>query len=343
MSLELPSCDDRPVWDVWLSMLWLPAVTVADELEIFETLAQHAATPAELAQRRGFDTRALEILLPMLTSLGFLVAHLGRYRVSDATRNFFLRKSPFYWGNVFVQQRRINPMHAAVRSAVTRKSKPAFGQSTEAPPIESWESGQVTLEDARSIAAFMQSHSLPAAIGAALRGDFSVARRLLDVGGGSGCFSIAFAQRYPQLHCTVMDLPTMCTVALEYIEAARVADRVDARPVDMFRDEWPHGYDAMFFSNIFHDWSAATCAQLAARASAALPSDGRIYVHEILLDDSGVAPRTAAAFSMLMLTGTRGQQFTFGQLRELLQGAGFVEVDVTATYGYYSLVSGRKP
>jgi hypothetical protein len=45
---------------------------------------------------------------------------------------------------------------------------------------------------------------------------------------------------------------------------------------------------------------------------------------------------------MLMLTATRGRQFTFGQLKTLLQNAGFVDVDVTSTYGYYSLIRAVK-
>jgi hypothetical protein len=57
-----PPCDDRPIWDVWLSLLWLSAVTVADELEIFESLAREPATPTELAVRHGFDLRGIEIL-----------------------------------------------------------------------------------------------------------------------------------------------------------------------------------------------------------------------------------------------------------------------------------------
>jgi len=342
MSLEVPTCDDRPLWDVWLSMLWLPAVTAADELEIFESLSQQSATPAELAARLGFDLRGVEILLACLTSLGFLVAHLGRYRLTDATRNFLLRASPFYWGGIFLQQRRANPMHAAIRGALTLKDRRPVGQSAEKPPVEGWEKGTLDVETARGVAAFMHSHSLPAATGAALHGGFAGVTRLLDVGGGSGCFSIALAQRHPQLRCTIMDLPAMCEVARDYIQRGGVAGRVDARHVDMFREAWPRGFDAMLFSNIFHDWSFETNAQLAASAYAALPPGGRIYLHEMLLDDTGNAPRTTAAFSLLMLVSTRGRQFTLQQLRTILESAGFVDIDVTATYGYYSLVSGVK-
>jgi acetylserotonin N-methyltransferase len=198
------------------------------------------------------------------------------------------------------------------------------------------------MERARRVASAMQSHSLPAAIALALNGNFDGVTRLLDVGGGSGCFAIALARQHPELRCTVMELPAMCEVAQEYIVAGGVTDRVDTLAVDMFREPWPRGYDALFFSNVFHDWNFETCRWLTERSFEALPPGGRIYLHEMLLDDDGCAPLTTVSFSMLML-GTQGQQFTLPELRGLLEPAGFKDIEAKSTYGYYSLVVGRKP
>ena len=188
----------------------------------------------------------------------------------------------------------------------------------------------------------MHAHSVPAAVGVAGHYDFGGITRVLDVGGGSGCFMVAAAQAHPHLHCTVMELPAMCEAASVYIHAGGVADRVDTCAVDMFRQPWPRGYDALFFSNIWHDWNVRTCQWLAARAFEALPSGGRILLHEMLLDDeAGLV--TAASFSLLMLLATQGQQFTAGELTAILRGAGFARIDVTATHAYYSVVTGHKP
>jgi acetylserotonin N-methyltransferase len=189
----------------------------------------------------------------------------------------------------------------------------------------------------------MHAHSLPAAVGVARHYDFGGVRKVLDVGGGSGCFMVAAAQAHPHLRCTVMDLPAMCEVARGYIEAGGVADRVDTSGVDMFRQSWPRGYDALFFSNIWHDWNERTCRWLAARAFESLPSGGRILLHEMLLDDDGTGPVTAATFSMMMLLATQGQQFTQQELNDILEGAGFATADVLATHPYYSVVSASKP
>ena len=134
----------------------------------------------------------------------------------------------------------------------------------------------------------------------------------------------------------------MCEVAGRYVPDGVVAERVDTVAVDMFRDAWPQGYDALFFSNIWHDWNQRTCAWLAARAYEALPRGGRIMLHEMLLDDDGNGPPTAAAFSMLMLLATQGQQFTFVELKSLLETAGFTGIEARTTGSYYSIRTGYK-
>jgi O-methyltransferase len=153
---------------------------------------------------------------------------------------------------------------------------------------------------------------------------------------------ISMAQAHPHLRCTVMELPAMCEVAQTYIAAGEVNGRVDTTAVDMFRQPWPRGYDAVFFSNIWHDWNFKTCRFLADRTFEILPPGGRIMLHEMLLNDDGSGPATAAAFSMLMLLGTQGQQFTFGELKGILEDAGFSGIVVRQTYGHYSIVTGYK-
>jgi cyclopropane fatty-acyl-phospholipid synthase-like methyltransferase len=188
----------------------------------------------------------------------------------------------------------------------------------------------------------MNSHSMGAAQGLARSGAVRGDRRLLDVGGGSGCFSIALAQHYSALHCTIMDLAPVCRIADEYIRSAQMTAQVDTLARDMFRETWPQGYDAVFFSNIFHDWSPEVCAVLASKSFRILPAGGHIRLHEMLLDGTGAHPTTTAAFSTLMLARTKGQQFTLAELAQILTGVGFVDVTATPTYGYYSLISARK-
>ena len=296
-----------------------------------------------LATQHKLSPRAVRTVLSMLASLGLLVQRDGRYGITETTRHYLLSGSPYDWGGLMSVWSERLPYHEQLVALLRGEpASPPGAGSDGRKPSDAWAEGKVGAQMAQRIAHFMHAHSATAAVGAARTGDWQGVRRLLDVGGGSGVFANAIAERHPHIHCTVMDLTAMCDAAQEYINASAAKGRVDTIAVDMFRQPWPRGYDALFFSNVFHDWSSATCLDLARKAYDVLPGGGRIVLHEILLDDHGDGPRTAAAFSLLMLLGTEGQQFTFPALRDILQDAGFTNVTATTTHSYYSLVQGFK-
>jgi acetylserotonin N-methyltransferase len=348
MKYTAPPTDDRRIWDLFLSGTYQGAVVAADEAGIFTALAEKPATIEELARRLDFDVRATGITLRLLASLDLLVQRDGVFHLTNQAALYLVKDSPYYWGNMM--RIAVSEWHrdTALAKLKAKGSAEAVGpEGTPAPtgsgrPAAGWAAGEIAIGRAREIAAAMHSHSLPAAIGAARNYDFTGVRRILDVGGGSGCFMIAMAQADPKLTATIMELDTMCEAAVPYVEAGGVGDRVDTKAVNMFRDPWPTGYDAVFFSNIWHDWNFRTCEWLARRAYEALPKGGRIMLHEALLDDGGAGPVTTAAFSMLMLLATQGQQFTFGELKQLLEASGFREVETQPTAGYYSITTGYK-
>jgi 2-polyprenyl-3-methyl-5-hydroxy-6-metoxy-1,4-benzoquinol methylase len=344
MRYEPPKIEDRQIWDIWLSMFRLPAMSVAVELQVFESLATAPASAVDLGARLGLNQRGSSILLTLLAAMGLLRARKDKssspsvYEVSDLARTYLLRSSPHFWGPLLSSRLgTAGGQHMALLNAL---KAPEGGRSDAS---EAWKSGQMTPAMAEGITRVMHCHSLAAATGAAKHDGFAQVTRLLDVGGGSGCFSIAIAQQHPHVRCTVMDLAPVCNVARRYIEEGGVQDRVDAAPTDMFRETWPQGYDGVLFSNVFHDWNTATNRVLAKSAYDALSPGGRVFLHEMLLDDAHDGPLTTASFSMLMLVGTQGTQYTFAELREILESVGFADIRADTTHSYYAVVSGRKP
>jgi predicted O-methyltransferase YrrM len=338
MKHALPVVDDTLVWDNFLSLYKLPSVSVALELEIFESLDAEPDSAEGLAQRRGYDVRGLQALLPMLLQQGFLMHLEGRFHLNERARAYLLKASPYNWRALFSRIAQTLVQHKLLLETIDGSR--AKAAKTRA--ADGWESGHVEMTMAREVTAYMHCHSMAAAVGMTHSYDFSRTHRMLDVGGGSGCFSIALAQHRSDVKCTVMELPTICELVKEYVSEGGVSAQVDTVVVDMFRQAWPQGYDTHFFSNIFHDWNPETCLDLAKRSFAALPSGGRILLHEMLLDDGRLTPPPAVTFTLLMAMGTLGQQFTFGQLRSILEEAGFRNVSTQQTYGYYSIVSGEK-
>jgi acetylserotonin N-methyltransferase len=231
-------------------------------------------------------------------------------------------------------------LHKQMLATLRTGSRPQGGLSS----VDEWERGAMTPEFANFITAFMNAHSQAAARGVAAQPLFSEVRSLLDVGGGSGIFPIRLAKAWPELRATVMEITQVCAEADQYIAAAGVQAQVSTQAVNMFTENWPRGHDAHFFSNIFHDWSDATCRILARKSFEALPAGGRILLHEMLMDDDGCGPLAPAAFSMMMLLGTKGRQYSLPELRGFLEAAGFADIEAWRTGGgYYSLVMARKP
>ena len=344
--LELPTCDDRLLWDIWMSTGHMPTLTVADELGLFSLLDRAPATIEEVAASLSLGARGAEAMLGVLASLGFLAQHQGRFYITGVSRNYLLPESPYYWGGVLHPFRELTVSHALVRDALQRDKPVSY--ETESYKlsdgiVSTWEAPVPDVEQIRTFTRMMHSHALPAAMGVAHRGDFTGVRWLLDVGGGSGCFCIALALRYPEMRFTVVDLPVVCELAQQYVADYRLQDRIDTQAIDMFNDPWPADHDAVFFSDIFHDWGIERCRYLGQRSFEVLPPDGRIYIHEILLADTKDGPLPAASYSMQMMLATQGKQLSLGELDELLRACGFEDVSAMQTYGYYSLISGRKP
>jgi len=283
--------------------------------------------------------RGSAALLGVLGSLGFVESHGGRFGLTEAGKLYLTSAHPFYWGPMLMTDSGFNEyMHNKVKHSV----------QTDTPKVDSvvkeWE-GEKDFSDkkARKFTLQMQSHSLTSALAAAQNYEWSSIKSLLDIAGGSGCFSIAIARNNTHLKATVLDLPAVCVVASEFIEKAQVADRVNTTSVDFFQQPLPSGYDAHFYSNVFHDWTVEQCKHLALSSFKALSSGGKILLHEMLLDDGSSSPSTTAAFSMHMLVHCKGKQYTFGELHDILSGAGFTDIKPTKTSTYYSIISGTKP
>ena len=337
--LDPPVSSQALLIEVIRSAYVLPVLLAADRAGIFAGLNEAPASSDDIADRFGISPRSAETMLGVLAAKGFLAQVGGKFHLLDVAKDFLLPDSPFYCGGWFDMCRTGAVNHESVYNALFREES-AFTGVLDA---ENWESSP-DAEQLRRFTATIHATSFPAATGVAKHGDFSGVTRLLDVAGGSGCFCIALALKYPEMELTVMELPGVCDIIPEYTEPYGLGKRIQTVSADMFRDPWPVGYDAHFFSNIFHDWGPEKCGQLAQKSFDALPSGGRIYLHEELANDTHDGPLVTMLYSMNMVAWTReGKQYSFAELDEMLSAAGFSGTRVSFTYGKFSLVVADKP
>ena len=329
--LHPPTCSDSILWELWLSRLHLPALVAADEMGVFPYLAHHPSSSDEVAQALEITPRGAEALLGVLAGLELVRKQAGRFHLTITAQQYLLPASPYYWGDVFRAYRSAPDRHSPDRMVANLRAEPATQQSRVS---DDWAMGNVPQGQAELLTGMMHGHTFPSAMGMAASVPLNDIESVLDVGGGSGCCSIALAYHHPKMTCTVLDLPPVCDAAAAFITEHGLTDRVKTHAADFFRDPWPTGHQAVLFSNVLHDWDTQQCQTLLQRAFEYLPQHGVVLVHEMLLDDAATH-LPASAFSLQMAVGTQGAQFTGSQLTDLLNDAGFQRVQLIHTFGHF--------
>jgi SAM-dependent methyltransferase len=168
---------------------------------------------------------------------------------------------------------------------------------------------------------------------------------LLDVGGASGTWTIAFLRACPSARGTIFDLPPVIPMARRRLTAAGLAKRVKLVPGNFLKNPLPGGADMAWVSAIIHQNSRAQNRSLFCNAFQALVPGGRIAVRDIVMEEGHTRPVAGALFAVNMLVATSGGgTFTFNELREDLQYAGFTGATLAQRdEGMNSTVVASKP
>ncbi|MFA6959068.1 MAG: methyltransferase [Thermoanaerobaculia bacterium] len=304
-------------------------ILTAIELDVFSAAGEGAGAAA-ISSRCGTDARATELLLDALVALGLLAKSDGKWRTTPVSKRFLAKGGENDARAALMHQaglwNRWATLSDCVRFGVP--FKPAGARD------DAW---------TRAFIAAMHrnaSERAPHVVRAV--GTDGVAR-MLDVGGGSGAYSIAFAQASPRLHAEVLDLEPVLVIANEHVMAAGLSDRVALRAGDLRDDPLGSGFDLIFVSAICHMLDDDENVSLVRRSHEALAPGGRLVIADFILDETRTAPRQAALFSINMLVGTeRGRNYTEQEYRSWLTRAGFEASGPVRIPGPAALMIGTK-
>ena len=128
----------------------------------------------------------------------------------------------------------------------------------------------------------------------AKRVDLGGRKRLLDVGGGSGAYTLAFCAANPQLRATILDFPQTIDTARRYAEEAALGDRISHLAGNAVSTDWPTGHDVILMSYLWSAVGERDIAVLAKRAMDALAPGGLVLLHDFMVDDAREGPPFAA-------------------------------------------------
>jgi hypothetical protein len=338
-SVRRPRTDDRLMRDVLFGISGYPAVLVAHELKLYPLLAERPRTLPEVCDALSIRPRPAEALVAVNAALGLLEESGGRYSLSPTAEDYLLESGPTYFGGYFDMMIRNYSMYSfeSLKAAVLADAPQAYGGE------EVFTSHQEQDDRVRTYTHAMHGTSMAAALAWPEHIDLSGHRRMLDIAGGSGAHAIGAAQRWTNLEVVVFDLAPVCSVAQEFIAQYGLQRGVRTEAGNMWEDAFPAA-DLHFYSQVFHDWPPERCRFLTRKSFESLEPGGRLIVHEMLYNDHKTGPFATAAMSINMLLWyAAGRQYSGQELSAIFEEAGFTNIAVMPTFGYYSIIVGRKP
>ena len=161
--------------------------------------------------------------------------------------------------------------------------------------------------------------------------DFTAARRVLDIGGGSAAFISALLRKRPRLECGIFDLPDVIPLAAERLATFPYGDRVTLHGGSFREDPIPAGYDLITLVRILHDHDDDVVMALLRSLYSALPQGGRLMIAEPFAGTSSARRMGDAYFGLYLWAMGSGRPRTVDDYRGMLKAAGFARVDVMDT------------
>ena len=291
----------------------------AIDLELFTSVAQGDNTALSFAKRAGISEVNAERLMTMCSASGLLHWVNDHFENADDVSRYLVKGEKSY---------------AASWLTFTRPGWANWGKLTEKlqnpkPPTVIGSYNSMTVEYAR------RYHEATASVGFGSgrrfvkQVDLSSRKKIMDLGGGSGAYSIIAVQAYPRLSAVVFDLPPVVEVTKEFIASHGVEDQVTTQGGDFTTDEFPENCDVAIMASNLPQYNKEIIAAVIHKAFTALLPGGEMHLIGEMLDNDRHGPLDAAIWGLAeTMSNSTGVTHTRSDCVSYFEQAGFSNVEV---------------
>lgn len=284
------------------------ALQVANGVGIFTALSEKEMSLQELCHECHTEPSMTEKLLIACTAMGLLDKCGGRYKNTKLAETYLVRGRKLYQGDIVAHSATVwnfwNTLEDKVRIAAAPRNMHA--------------------DEHRDF--IMGMHNI-AVIGRARmfvdNVELSGRKRLFDVGGGPGTYSIAACKRYPELRAVVFDLPETISITKEIIANEGMQDRVSVQEGDWGKDDFGEGHDVVLLFNVLHGPDNNAEMKLK-KAYDSMEHGGLLVIQDFLLNDEKTGPLGSALFNIMV------GAYSHCELLSIIKEMGFVQAAVVA-------------
>ncbi|MGO9482373.1 MAG: methyltransferase [Candidatus Kryptoniota bacterium] len=304
----------------------------AFELDLFTLLGDGRKSSEDVAKLAETNPRATDRLLNALCASGYLLKKKGEFMNSPLASRYLVKGEPDYLGGLMHQVSLWNSW-STLTDAVRTGSSVAVRAPVSGHAVD-WSEAFIAAMHTRAI---RQAPAIVKLI------DLKGVKRVLDVGGGSGIFSMAFVRARKGIAAVVFDLPNVIRLAKGYIDAENLGDQITMAGGDYTVDPLVGGFDLVFMSAVIHSNSEEANRQLFRKAFEALNPEGRLVVLDYIMNADRTLPAAGAYFSLNMLVNTRdGDTYTESEVRKWMEESGFRKISKTKTQFGTELMTGKR-
>lgn len=298
------------------SAYWNSSVLhVAHSLDIFTALAKAPATAAEVAKMCGADERGVELILIACVGLDLLEKRDGKFSNGPVAQTFLVKGSPRYQGGIVSMFADWVSPWSKLHDAV-RHGRPVVEKQHD--------HGE---EATRTYIMGMLYRGIPQAYLLAEEVPLAGRKRLLDVGGGPGIFSIILAQKNSGLTADVLDLPQTLRVTRDIIRDFNAQDLVNAREGSYLEDDFGKGYDVVLLSSMISQEGPDVIKNIIRKSYQAMEPGGVILIQEQFLNTDKSGPLLPALIGINQLIHTpAGRAYSAKEVADWAAEIGFKDL-----------------
>lgn len=324
----MQSCDLR---ELALSFQKSRVFLTAYELGIFTVVGGNSKSSSEIAVKLCTAARYTDRLMNALCALGLLKKNGNRFRNTQLSLKYLVNSSPQFMKGIMHNVHMWDTWSGLTQTI--RSGKPVTRQGMN-------ERGEEWLEPFIAAMHERAAKSASTVVGSL---DLSGVSKVLDAGGGSGAYAMAFAGARKGITATVFDLPSVAPMTKKYIKDEGLSNKVKVVSGDYNTDCLGDDYDLVFLSAIIHSNSSGQNRILIQKCAHALRAGGRVVIQDFIMDEDRVNPPPGSFFSLNMLVATEsGDTYTGSEVKAWLEEAGFTGIKRKNTKFGTTLIIGKK-
>ena len=303
----------------------------AFELGIFTVLNDTEKTAKQVALEINTDINATERLMNALCALNRLLKVEDKFKNTNDGKKYLCKQSPDYL-SIFQHSNHLWDIWSDL-TEVVRKGKPVENKKMKNEKSEWVE----TFIDA------MHNRGKKQAEFVAKNIDLTDINSLLDIGGGSGVFSMAIKKVKPKIEITIFDLQNVTPITEKYLKKEGFENKINTLAGNYKTENITGTYDLILLSAVIHSNSFDENNELIKKCSKALNLGGKIIIQDYIMNDSKTQPEAGAIFSINMLVATEnGTCFSEKEIKQWFNNSGIKFLIKKETPFIVSQIIGKK-